>query len=67
METLRKRILEGFETQAQQAAADIQVAQVGAAAHGTLMDQIGLLAMAIVDPVLHPQFAALASPVEASA
>ena len=31
------------------------------------MDRIGLLAMAIVDPELHPQFAALAAPVEVSA
>ena len=31
------------------------------------MDQIGLHAMAMVDPELHPQFAALAAPVEASA
>ena len=67
LETLKKRIVEGFDTQAQQTAAGIQGAQVGDIANGTLMDRIDLLAMAIVDPVLHPQFAALVAPVEVSA
>ena len=67
METLKKRIFEGFDTQTQQTAAGIQDAQVGDIANETLMDRISLLAMAIVDPVLHPQFAALAAPVDVSA
>ena len=52
---------------AQQTAANILDAQVGDITHATLIDQIRLLAMAFVDPVLHPPFAALAAPVESSA
>ena len=45
----------------------MQDAQVGDIAHGTLVDRIDLLVMAIVNPKLHPQFAAPAASVEASA